>query len=567
MVDYYWEIANTDTREVVLYAEKAKISRPLALVMLSLGIAPEDVDAFLHPTLSQLGDPFDLVDNDKAALRLWDAIRNGERILIYGDYDTDGITASALMSWVLKKNGAEVDVFLPHRIDNGYGLTIESIQKTIDDHYQLLVTVDCGITCYEAINYADQHGLDVIITDHHMPGSESFAEDTIIVDPKLPGNPDYLYNLAGVGVAFKVCHAFLKYGRSNGLCACETNLKDVLDLVALGTVADIVPLIHENRVLVRYGLKILSEMRRPGIHALCDICNIKPPLSSQDITFRLAPRLNAAGRMGDPSDSLALLEASSMHESWELAKVLKNYNQQRQQEEEFAICEAETQISELYPNLETVQAIVVCQLHWHQGILGILASRLARKYNRPCIVLASDGNGILNGSGRSVLDIDLIEVLGNCSELLDRFGGHAMAAGLSLREENLTAFRTSFEQSMKSMAKEIPDKSILSILGEVSFSEISRFFQSDYTLLEPFGHNNPIPVFITRDISVVRIEQMGFQHCRGVMEDYSGATVSFVAFNMKASDFPKYIEELVYNPHINYSNGRQYNQIRIVDYR
>lgn len=566
MVDYHWELSKLDNNDVIQYAKQANISRPLALVLISLGIELKDVNNYLYPNLSQICDPYQLKGCLEAAKRLWQAIQDGERILIYGDYDTDGITASALMSWVLKKNGADVHVFLPHRIDNGYGLTVDSIKKTLGDDYQLLVTVDCGITCYDAINYATENNLDIIVTDHHMPGNESFSDKIILIDPKLPGNPEYLYNLAGVGVAFKTCHAFLKYGREQEFCGQETDLKDVLDLVALGTVADIVPLNHENRILVRFGLKILSEMRRPGVHALCDICNIKPQLSAQDITFRLAPRLNAAGRMGDPSDSLHLLEAQSMNEAWELAKVLRDYNQQRQQEEEFAIGEAEVQIQELYPDLDEVRTIVVCQFHWHQGILGILASRLARKYNRPCIVLASDGNRILNGSGRSVMDIDLVEVLGYCTDLLDRFGGHAMAAGLSLKEQNLDIFRIEFEQAMIKASKVIPEKTVLPILGEVSFAELSTFFPEEYCLLEPFGHDNPVPVFKTHDIQVIRVELMGQHHCRGLMEDFSGETFTFIAFNLHPSSLPRHIDELVYNPHINYSNGRQYNQVRIVDF-
>jgi len=565
MSEYIWEIAKLDENLIQDLMKAANITRATALVLAQRNIKPEDSINFLSPKLQSLSDPYDLPGTYTAAERIWQAIRDNERILIHGDYDTDGITASALMAWILRDNGAKVDCFLPHRIDDGYGLTTDSIAKAVEDEYSLIITVDCGITSYEAIAGAKERGVDVIITDHHEPGTEEIKAYAI-VDPKLPGAPAETVDLAGVGVAFKVCHAFVKYGRQHNLGAFTTDLKEILDLVALGTVADIVPLLNENRTLVKYGLETLSRQRRPGIHALCKSANIKGELHSADITFRLAPRINAAGRMGDPVESLRLLEARSIVDANNLSNSLERYNKKRQHIEEQTIVAAEEQIKSRF-NTATARTLVVWDANWHPGVLGIVASNLVRRYNRPCIVLSKDANDLYTGSGRSIKNLNLVGVLNKCSSKLLRFGGHAMAAGLCLKQENLLEFCAIFEDAVISATGDSKMKASLDISGEIPFADITKDFFRELELLEPFGHSNREPVFVTYGVRIIQAEPVGQNHARGLLKDESGEVISFIAFNRTVDSFPSDTWNLVYTPQINYFAGYATPQVRILDIR
>ena len=475
MEDYLWELTEYNEARIRNLMEETNVTRPIALVLNSRNITPEQVADFLNPSLKSLGDPYLLPGTKLAAERLWKAIQTNQRIVIHGDYDTDGITASALLAWVLRKNGATISCYLPHRLDDGYGLTPESIRKAGVTSKDLLITVDCGITSYEAVQYTTENNIDLIITDHHTPGPEQI-QAIAVVDPKLPDAPPETVDLAGVGVAFKVAQAFLKFAHENGFGEAETDLSQVLDLVALGTVADIVPLQNENRILVRHGLAVLARQQRAGIHALCDIAGIRDTLTTQDITYRLAPRINATGRMGDPTDSLRLLEANSMVSATELARTLDQYNHDRQSIEEEVVRAAEEQISRRC-DLSKLHSIVVWEEGWHQGVVGIVASRLTRKYHRPSVVLTRDSNHQYTGSARSIRRINLVELLGECSADLIRFGGHAMAAGLSLDEDKLSDFCEHFDNAVQKVLGMDAMKPQLSICGDVYFRELDAGHQ------------------------------------------------------------------------------------------
>ena len=565
MSEYIWEIPGLDENLIHELMKAATISRATALVLANRGVSPKDADEFLHPQLQNLSDPYLLPGTKDAAKRIWEAIGNNEKILIHGDYDTDGITASALMGWVLRENGAIIDIFLPHRIDDGYGLTVDSIEKAVKDGYHLIITVDCGITSGDALKVAIDNSVDVIITDHHEPNDLDIVA-TAVVDPKLIGAPKGTIGLAGVGVSFKVAHAFIKYGRENNLGAFDTDLRQVLDLVALGTVADIVPLLDENRTLVKFGLEILSKQQRPGVHALCKAASVGDELRSSDITFRLAPRLNAAGRMGDPHESLQLLEATSIIEAVSLARMLDQHNRDRQQIEECAINAAEQQIVNRC-NLDDDRTIVVWGEDWHPGVLGIVASRLVRRYNRPCIVLAKDNNGQYSGSGRSIKNLNLVELLSGCSVHLVRYGGHAMAAGVCLEPANLAEFIEDFEKAVKQFFGSDPIQAELEICGEIPFADITDHFFDELELLEPFGHSNREPMFVTHGVKIVQGDSVGRNHTRGLLHDESGETINFIAFNRSLDSFPDGEWSLVYTPQINYFGGRATPQVRIVDIR
>lgn len=563
MEEYIWDLAETNVDNINALMNESNVTRPVALVLENRGIKPEQVADFLYPSLANISDPYILPGTKKAAERLWEAIHAGQRILIHGDYDTDGITASALVAWVLRRNGGIVSCYLPHRIDDGYGLTIESITKTHASQCDLVLTVDCGITSYEAVQLAHEKQLDLIITDHHTPGPEPITA-IAVVDPKLPGAPVDIQELAGVGVAFKVCHAFLKYGREHGFGGEDTDLRQGLDLVALGTVADIVPLLYENRILVKHGLKILAGKQRPGVHALCEISGVGEDMVTTDITYRLAPRINATGRLGDPTDSLKLLEADSMTDASELARKLDEQNRERQAIEETVVQEAEEQIARQY-DLNTTRSIVVWNDHWHQGVVGIVASRLTRKYHRPSVVLTRDPQGQFTGSARSIRRLNLVDLLGECHDSLMRFGGHAMAAGLSLEEAKLGEFCKQFDDAVKRVLGIESMKPVISICGEVNFHELDDVFFQELQLLEPFGHGNPEPVFVSYNVTPERRTAAGRSHTRGSIRDANGTRMQFIAFGRTPDAFPPPPWDIVYSPHINRYNGMASPQLRIMD--
>lgn len=563
MEDRIWEFTENHSHRIQELIEEAAVTRPIALVLASRDIGAEEVRDFLSPSLANIADPYLLPGTREASERLWKAIKNDEQIVIHGDYDTDGITASALLAYVLRKNGAKVLCYLPHRIDDGYGLTAESINKVKEANCQLLLTVDCGITSHEAAQAAKEAGLDLIITDHHTPGPELLSAYAV-VDPKLPGAPKEMQELAGVGVAFKVAQAFLKYGLESGLGGEEVDLRQCLDLVALGTVADIVPLLHENRILVYHGLKTLAMQHRPGIHALCDIAGVSDKLCTSDITYRLAPRINATGRMGDPADGLKLLEAESITEANQLARTLDELNKKRQIIEEEVVQNAEKQIEERY-DLNSARSIVVWNEGWHQGVVGIVASRLTRRYHRPSVVLTKDSNGQYTGSARSIRKLNLVTVLEECAGSLIRFGGHAMAAGLSLNETKLEDFAVLFDDAVQKTLAIESMKPLLHICGEVNFEELDDIFFQELEMLEPFGHGNPEPIFLARRIVSEKRLPAGNLHTRGILKDEEGNCMQFISFGRTRFEFPPEPWDIVFTPHINRYNDMETPQLRVHD--
>ncbi|OPZ26744.1 MAG: Single-stranded-DNA-specific exonuclease RecJ [Lentisphaerae bacterium ADurb.BinA184] len=562
---YRWKLKPADLETVQAIQEATHLSRPAALVLASRGITADKAPEFLKPSLRNLVDPYLIPGNLVAAERLWQAIRRNETVLIHGDYDTDGVTASVLLAKVLTHNGAKVETFLPHRMDDGYGLTPESIEKACRDHHSLLVTVDCGITSHLAVEAAKAQGVEVIVTDHHEPG-EIRPSALALIDPKLNGTDARVRELAGVGVAFKVCHGFIKYGRERGLGGFSTDLREVLDLVALGTVADIVPLLDENRCLVKYGLQVLSRQHRPGIRALCELVGLDAGVRSTDIAYRIAPRLNAPGRMGDPMLSMRLLQAESMAEAFPLAKALDDENRKRQELEAETFTRARDQIATRC-NIEDDRTIVVWGEQWHQGVLGIVAARLSRTYHRPCIVMTRDASGMLSGSGRSVQGVNLVGVLEQCQQYLTRFGGHPMAAGLSLKDNDVIHFCHLFEATVRkglTLDEMLPQ---IEICGEIGFDEITDIFLGDLDVLRPFGQGHPEPVFFTRRVTPYRIQPAGRDHTRGVLRDGSGAMIDFVAFNRRPEEFCPPPWDAAYLARLNTFGGRSRPQAHIVDVR
>ncbi len=544
-----WIILQPDQADVERFMNEFDLSQPIAQILCNRNIPFDEAESFLHPKLSDLRDPMELPDMEKAISRIWKAIQNNEKILVHGDFDADGITSTALLNWVLKSNGAQVDCYLPNRIDDGYGLSPESIAKGTDGH-TLIITVDCGITSFDGATYAKEHGIDIVITDHHQP-EDKLPDVLANVNPKLIPENSHVQALAGVGVCFKLCHAFLKYGREQQYGGWKPELRQGIDLVALGTVADIVPLTGENRRLVYYGMRILSAQHRPGIHALCEISGIEQELRTEDIAFRLAPRLNAAGRIGDAHDALDLLETQSIVESYSMAKKLGEYNTQRQEFEEVAYKSAIAIIQER--NLATRNAIIVYGRDWHRGVIGIVASRLAQEYNRPSFVMALDENGIMNGSGRSVMGIDLVRVLERCREFTIRFGGHPMAVGLALEKVKFDDFLERFDQSVAEMHKNLGDMlPEITLEGHLTLDDLTDSFFEESVLLQPFGHQNPKPVFQFSNLHCKRVFNAGRNNSRGVLFDSAGNSINFIYFGRKPSDFPPGEWDVAGIPEINH---------------
>jgi single-stranded-DNA-specific exonuclease len=343
-------------------------------------------------------------------------------------------------------------------------------------------------------------------------------------------------------------------------------------MVALGTVADIVPLLDENRILVREGLKVLSMQTRAGIHELCEIANVGDVLSTSDITYRLAPRINATGRMGDPTDSLRLLESHDVERAKELAAILDQLNRERQTIEEQVVQEAEAQIAQRYQagtprGLDVARSIVVWSDHWHQGVVGIVASRLTRRYHRPSVVLTRDPSGQFTGSARSIRTLNLVQVLDECKDSLIRFGGHAMAAGLSLEEDKVEQFCIDFDNAVQRVLGIESMRPSLNICGEVDLCELDNIFFQELKELEPFGHGNSEPIFLTRNVTPEHRTIAGKAHTRGIMRDSNGDRMQFIAFSRLPDEFPPPPWDIVYSPHINRFNGQEVAQLRIHDVR
>ncbi len=545
--------------------QKYSLPRPIALFCVIRGIDENEIPNFFQPKLGNLSDPYRFPKIQDAAKRLWDAILNRESILIHGDYDTDGITASALLSLVLRQNGAIVHSFIPHRFDDGYGFTPESLEKALAafGKCNVLVTVDCGVTSCDAVKVAINQGIDVIVTDHHEAAAE-LPEALAIINPRVYPELDDLQILSGAGTAFKLSHAFIKYGREHNLGGFQTRLEDVLDFVALGTVADIVPLLGENRILVKAGIDVLRKQLRPGVRALIESCHLKNDMTPSDITFKLAPRINAAGRVGNGNVALNLLESENIVDAYRFAGTLENFNKIRQDKEQEIYQEAKEQIER---NLawQSDYLLLVAGRDWHQGVIGIVASRLARDYNRPTIVLTIQGDHAY-GSGRSVACLNLVDILSKTSHLLERYGGHPMAVGVGLRTDRIADFFEAMDKEVRSHISVDELENFQSFDGEVALKELDSEFFRYLNLLAPFGHSNSKPVFRFNELTLQRCYMVGGKHSRGILCDKTHH-MDFIAFNTNMSSYTGQLLDVLATPQLNSHYNHEMPQLNIVDFK
>jgi single-stranded-DNA-specific exonuclease len=456
----------------------------------------DDLDGFLNPRLRDLSDPFLIPDMGLAVERLLQAADRGESVCIFGDYDVDGVTSIALMRRILRAYGLEARHFIPRRSSEGYGLSEAAIDRCLAEGPKpdLLITVDCGTVSIAEIALLRERGIDVVVVDHHEPSPLGRPDCAAVVNPKC-GN-DFTY-LCAAGVVFKLGHALLKTRPA------DLDLKELIDLVAVATISDIVPLVGENRLLVRHGLKRLPATLNPGLKALQEVTGMNGHATAMDVGFRIGPRLNAAGRMDVPEDALATLLVDCRRMAFELAEKLDLYNRDRQQYESRIRKEAMDMLGESFdPARDPV--IVLGSRDWHPGVVGIVASRLMRQFHKPTFVIAIDGEGIGKGSGRSIEGVSLVDAIHACRDDLLAGGGHAMAAGLSINEEKLPVFRERFAEFVRRNADENVLRPKLHYDAELTFSQLSLEFLSDYDLLQPFGNGNPQPVFISRDVRLSR---------------------------------------------------------------
>jgi single-stranded-DNA-specific exonuclease len=453
----------------------------------------EAAERFLNPKLKELGDPFALPDMEAAVTRLLQAVDAGEAVVLFGDYDVDGVTSLTLLHTLLQAYGLTARCFLPLRMEEGYGLSREGLLRCLaEGPVSLLIAVDCGTTAKDETAWLKSQGIDVIILDHHEPDPARLPEVIALVNPKCGTGWHYL---CSAGVVFKVAHAMLKKRQVPAF-----DLKSELDLVALATVADIMPLVEENRLMVRQGLNRLGTTRRTGLRALIEVAGVTEPYTSMDLGFRLGPRLNAAGRLDTAHAALDLLLCEDPCEAAEIARDLDIQNRERQTLEQQIQAEAAAQALQWMTASEPPQSLVIASRGWHPGVVGIVAARLMRQFYRPVFVIAVDGDGQGKGSGRSVPGVSLVAALDACRPLLTSGGGHDMAAGVSLREENLESFRAAFAAQVREQTGGAALEPMLHLDAEVRLDELTMEFLDDYDQLQPFGSGNPQPLFMVRGV-------------------------------------------------------------------
>ena len=541
----------------------------MAQCLVNRGVARKvEVSEFLNPKLKLLADPFLIPNMDAAVERLWKARENNERLLIYGDYDVDGVSSTALLTEMLTELGWTVQPYLPGRFDDGYGLSAEALEKCIEQfETDVVLAVDCGSTAVEAIEFLNERQIDILVLDHHQV-SDPPPKPLAMVNPQLSDDYPNFQELCSVGLAFKLAHALVKRGRQEGLQKeRDLDLRQYLDLVALGTVADLVPLTGENRKLVRSGLEQLGETDRPGVVALKNVANVSKPVTVFNVGFHLGPRLNAAGRMDNPDASLNLLLAKDRYEAEKAAETLNNHNDERRKIERDISTQAVESVRKRFdPKNDFV--IVEGNMEWHLGVIGIVASRVMREFYRPTFILASDGDG-WKGSARSIEGFDLAEAMRGCDDLLNDHGGHAMAAGVSVKPGRLDAFRERINEIAKKTITPDMFQPPLKLDAGTDLSELTLVHIEEMSQLEPLGQGNPEIQLLVAELTLSSpIYRMGRdkQHAKFWVTDEHGAC-EVVAWNLKPEDEPQDTFDIAVAPQINDFNGRRSVQLKLIDWR
>lgn len=560
-----WKLRATEpaAEQIQQLALGLNINSLTARALLFRGIDGVESGAeFLQARLQNLPDPDLLPDMMRAVERLEQALRHGEKIAVHGDYDVDGITGCVLLVETLRQLGAEVEYHIPLRLRDGYGLSAEAIRAAKADGCRLLISVDCGVTAAEEADLASELGLDLIVTDHHQP-PDKLPKCLALINPHLPESRFPWNHLAGVGVAFFLLIALRRSLRENGYFneVAEPDLRFGLDLVALGTIADIVPLGGVNRILVRAGLDLLDNSRRPGIQALKNVADVRS-VTCGTVGFRLAPRLNAAGRLEDAALGVRLLLTDDIDKARDLAALLDGFNRDRQVLEQQTLEQAIAQVDAM-PG-EPRYSLVLADERWHSGVIGIVASRLVERYHCPVVMIAL-GAGLGKGSARSIRALHLYHTLQECDAFLEGFGGHAMAAGLTIKEDFVADFRRQFDARVRDSLAAEDLRPVLLHDGEIGLGELTMERVDELEQLAPFGLGNPQPAFVARNVRLKAVKTVGKAHLRFTAEQ-EGQHVGCIAFGMaeRQAELPE-IVDLLFRPTINHWQGRRTLQLQIAD--
>ncbi len=557
--------------EVEEFSRRLSVSPVLAELLLRGGIRDAAAAGrFLRPALGELQDPFLIPGLDRAVERLKQAIARREALVVLGDYDVDGVSSTAFLVSVLRRFGLDPRFVVPRRLEEGYGLSRSAIDRALEGgRPDLFVALDCGTNAHEELAYLRTQGVDAIVIDHHRSKDKPLDLGVLVNPHTCEGLEDAPWrNLCTVGLVFKLVHGLLKQLRAeNHPVAFRIKLKDFLDLVAMGTVADLVPLDGENRILARHGLRILQATERRGLRALMEVSGLKPGQEIQpvDISFRLGPRINASGRLADAALSVELMLSDDAAFCGDAARQLDGFNRERQDIERQITEAAERMVEDTYGE---APGIVLFDEEWHPGVVGIVASRVTRKYHRPCIVLGHE-NGVAKGSGRSVRGLNLVETLGTCADLLTNWGGHPMAVGVTLARANLEAFRARFAAAVRDAQTGQRVEPGLEISSWLNLEQVRERLMEELDLLHPFGQGNPEPVFGLRGVVFrQRPEVFKEQHFRFSLSDADSHRVYGVAWKLAHRlppvDAPVDLAvQLAWNIH----NDRKLLQMELLDWR
>lgn len=553
-----WKYKELDEERIDEIVKKFDVPELLATVLVNRGIVnDEEIRVFLNPTRSDFHDPYLMPDMEIAVERIIKAIDNQEKVIIYGDYDVDGITSITVLKKFLKTCGLEADYYIPNRLSEGYGLNKAAIDYIKEKEYTLIITVDCGISGIEEIEYANSLGIETIVTDHHEP-MELLPPAVAIVDLKRKDNDTYPFkSLAGCGVVFKLTQAL---GMRLGID--EKEYLKYLDIVCVGTISDIVPLVDENRVIAKLGLKLVEVTRNPGLKALLNASGYKV-VNSNTISFGIAPRINACGRMGYEEEALKLFLTENLVQASEITERLNKYNRDRQEIEKNIYDEA---IKMMEKEDSNAQSIVLGSNNWHHGVIGIVSSKITEMYFKPSILICFEGEDG-KGSGRSIPGFDLHEALAEIAKYLEKYGGHEMAVGLSLKKNNFNRFKEAFEKYVeeKDITGIVP---IIEIDKQISLKDIDSNIVKQLDLLEPFGEANRRPIFVYKNLKIDSIRALSDgKHLKMTLKD-GNTIVNAIGFNMGQLSKEYMIGDridVVGTLEINAYNGREMVQINVKD--
>lgn len=565
-----WASIDTDSKAVSILVDGLGVSTRMAQLLVQRGItSPETAEAFLKPKLAQLDDPFAIANLKAAVKRVEEAIERKDSVIIFGDYDVDGVTSTVQLVTMLRQFDLEPRFSVPRRMEEGYGLSKRAIDRVFDGTVpRLFIAVDCGTNAHEPIAYLRGHGVDVIILDHHQTKTEP-PEDCIFVNPHVndpPGSP--WTDLCTAGLVFKLFHGLLKRRReASDPRVEEVRLRDYLDLIALGTIADLVPLHHENRVLAWFGLRHLTARRRPGIRALAQVSGIESgqEIVSSNVSFKMAPRINASGRLADACLSINLLLEEDPGKCRRMAEKIDAINKERQAIESAIATDGEKRAEAEFTD---APGIVLLGEDWHPGVVGIIASRVSRRFNKPCVILGADGD-TAKGSGRSVASVNLIEVFDRCAHLLDRWGGHPMAAGIELQTKDVRAFTDRFIQALQELYPDGLPEPTLEIAFWLRSGDLGTPFLEELDSLHPFGLKNPKPVFGMKAVVLNEAPvAFGKGHFRFRMPSEAGTRgIAGVAWGVGLP--PKVGEpiDLAFQFSWNYWRNSRYPQVTLINWK